>query len=135
MLCSGGIRCCHKNTSELFSEPARACASRAYPSWANRLQTRSRRAGSHGLVPACWLHEGLGASLHSWNAFRLCLAQEAGRLTLEELLEEGRVQARLYCMSQGAFAHFCSRSADFQHQNKSHMLPAGQPNGQTRRLL
>lgn len=52
----GGLRrqCYDKNTFELFSHNcAHACIRRAYQIWSNWALTRSRRAGSCGLVPAC----------------------------------------------------------------------------------
>lgn len=58
---------------------ARVHTSHVLQMWANWLQSSGSRAGFVCSVPACSLREGQGATLHSWNVFRLCLAQKPVR--------------------------------------------------------
>lgn len=74
---------------------ARVHTSHAFQMWANWLQSSGSRAGFVCLVPACSLCEGQGTTLHSWNVFRLCLAQKACEIHLKSAYTPGQVEACL----------------------------------------
>lgn len=75
-----------KKTSDLFSHSTQTQHVRALAVHIRSGPTGCRFAAEGPGLMVWSLHEGLGASLHSWNAFRLCLAQKAGRFTLKRLL-------------------------------------------------
>lgn len=66
-----------------------------------------------------------------------CFPSLFGRelLAAGALVEPGRVEACLCCVSQDAFAHFCSRSADLSIKINHICSLQDKENGQTGRLL
>lgn len=88
---------------------ARVRTSHALQIWANWLRSSSSsRAGFGGSVPACSLCEGQGASLHSWNVFRLCLDQKGWEIRVKGArIEQGKFRHAYNWVAQGG----CIRTA------------------------